>query len=280
MSERAAIGFDWKNFAIRAASALVLGGAALFAVWVFPLGGPLWRAPFLILIAIGGVLLAMEWSAMATPRAGVLASLVTAFTVLAGILLAFLGDDRPAWLVILIGAILAAWVAGRAGDKARDGAYGLLYIAPACVVLVWLIETPQGRGWALMLFACTWAADIFAFLAGNFLGGPKLWPRYSPNKTWTGFFGGLAGATVAAVIMAAVFMRLSLAGAALIGFVGGLATMGGDLWESMLKRRFGVKDSGDLIPGHGGLMDRVDGMMFAVMVFAVARLVVQFGWAH
>jgi phosphatidate cytidylyltransferase len=75
-------------------------------------------------------------------------------------------------------------------------------------------------------------------------------------------------------------MHLSLFGASLIGLAGGLATMAGDLWESMLKRRFGVKDSGDLIPGHGGLLDRVDGLMFAVMVFAVARLVVHLGWAH
>jgi phosphatidate cytidylyltransferase len=75
-------------------------------------------------------------------------------------------------------------------------------------------------------------------------------------------------------------MHLSLAGAALIGLAGGLATMMGDLWESMLKRRFGVKDSGDLIPGHGGLLDRVDGLMFATLVFAAARLIVRFGWAH
>jgi phosphatidate cytidylyltransferase len=88
------------------------------------------------------------------------------------------------------------------------------------------------------------------------------------------------GAVVAAVAVAASLMHLSLLGAGVIGFAGGLATMAGDLWESMLKRRFGVKDSGDLIPGHGGLLDRVDGLMFAVMVFAVARLVVKFGWAH
>jgi phosphatidate cytidylyltransferase len=80
--------------------------------------------------------------------------------------------------------------------------------------------------------------------------------------------------------IAATFMRLSLAGAGLIGLAGGLGTMAGDLWESMLKRRFGVKDSGDLIPGHGGLLDRVDGLMFAVIVFAVARMVVRYGWAH
>jgi phosphatidate cytidylyltransferase len=273
-------GFNWANVAVRAASALVLGGGALFSVWVFPLGPAIWRAPFLILIAVGGVLLSIEWSAMATPRAGVRATLITGIAVLAVILLAFGGYYGAAWEAVVLGAALAAGAARGAGNLARDGAYGVLYIAPACLVLVWLIESPQGRGWTLMLFASTWSADILAYVAGNLLGGPRLWPRFSPNKTWAGFFGGLTGAIAAAVAMAALFMRLSLAGAALIGFLGGLATMGGDLWESMLKRRFGVKDSGSLIPGHGGLMDRVDGMMFAVMVFAVARLVVRFGWAH
>jgi phosphatidate cytidylyltransferase len=277
---RTAKGFDWTNFAVRVASGSVLAAAALSAVWVFPLEPRLWRAPFLAMIAIGAVLLSMEWAEMATPRARRPASLTTALAVLGVIFCGFRDAYLAAWLVILTGVILTAWVAGRAGDKARDGAYGVLYIAPACLVLVWLIQTPQGRGWTLMLFTCTWAADIFAFLVGSVLRGPRLWPRYSPNKTWSGFFGGLAGATAAAVIMAALFMHLSLLGAALIGLLGGLATMGGDLWESMLKRRFGVKDSGSLIPGHGGLMDRVDGMMFAVMVFAVARLVVRFGWAH
>jgi phosphatidate cytidylyltransferase len=75
-------------------------------------------------------------------------------------------------------------------------------------------------------------------------------------------------------------MRLSLAGAAVIGLIGGLATMGGDLWESMLKRRYGVKDAGALIPGHGGVLDRVDGLMFAVMDFAAARLIVHVGFSH
>ena len=101
-----------------------------------------------------------------------------------------------------------------------------------------------------------------------------------PRKTWSGFFGGLIGAAAAAVGVAALLMHLSLVGAGLIGLTAGLATMMGDLWESMLKRRFGVKDSGDLIPGHGGLLDRVDGLMFATLVFAAARLIVHFGWAH
>ena len=124
-----------------------------------------------------------------------------------------------------------------------------------------------------MLFAVTWAADICAFAVGNALKGPKLWPRFSPNKTWSGFFGGLSGAMRPPRWRSAALLdaSLSLAGAALIGLAGGLATMAGDLWESMLKRRFGVKDSGDLIPGHGGLLDRVDGLMFAVAGRSPAR---------
>ncbi len=272
--------FDWTNFAVRAASGLVLAAAALFAVWAFRMPGPFWRAPFLILIAVGGVLMSIEWSAMALPSAAGRTTVATCLAVVAVIFLAFLGRFGEAWAAVAVGALLAAVLAGSASERAIDAAYGVLYIAPACLVFVWLIETPQGPGWTLMLFSTTWAADVGAFLIGSLLKGPKLWPRYSPNKTWAGFFGGLLAAVIAAVGVAAVFMRLSLAGAAVIGLAGGLGTMAGDLWESMLKRRFGVKDSGDLIPGHGGILDRVDGLMFAVMVFAVARLVVKLGWAH
>lgn len=272
--------FDWANFSLRLISGGILSAGALSAVWMFGLDGPWWRAPFLVLIAVGGVLLSVEWSAMATPRVARTVTVVTAMSVAGVILMAFVGRFAEAWVLICLGASLAAVSVGRSGDRAIDGAYGVLYIAPACLVFVWLIGTPQGPGWTLMLFATTWAADIGAFVFGNMFKGPKLWPRFSPNKTWAGFIGGLVTAIAASVAVAAMFMRLSLAGAGLIGLAGGLGTMAGDLWESMLKRRFGVKDSGDIIPGHGGLLDRVDGLMFAVMVFAVARLVVQYHWAH
>ena len=273
-------GFNWRNFGLRAASAAVLASLSLWAVWVFDGRGLLWRAPFLVLVAVAGALLSIEWASMASPQASRRASVVTTVAVVTTIFLAYAGYYEWAWLAVGAGAILAATVVRGASVRAIDAAYGVLYIAPACLLIVWLRETKQGQGWLLMLFATTWAADIAAFVVGNALKGPKLWPRFSPNKTWTGFFGGLIGAVAASVGVAAGFMHLSLAGAALIGLLGGLATMGGDLWESMLKRRFGVKDSGDLIPGHGGLLDRVDGMMVAVIVFAVARLVVRFGWAH
>eukprot|EP01035_Chromulina_nebulosa_P024098 gene24098-31309_t len=130
----------------------------------------------------------------------------------------------------------------------------------------------------MMLFATTWSADIGAFAVGSVLKGPKLWPRFSPNKTWSGFVGGLVSAMLAGSLMAALpYFNLNIYAAAAFGLAVGLATMAGDLWESALKRRFGVKDSGDLIPGHGGLLDRVDGLMFAVVVMAALRLANQLG---
>jgi len=182
---------------------------------------------------------------------------------------------------LVLGALAAALVARGVAERATDAAYGVLYIAPAALCLVWLRSTNQGHWWTLMLFASTWAADIGAFAVGSLLKGPKLWPRFSPNKTWSGFMGGLAAASATGAVMAGLSVfRLDLRAAALVGFTVGLATMAGDLWESALKRRFGVKDSGDLIPGHGGLLDRVDGLMFAVVVMAAARLANHLGWGH
>jgi phosphatidate cytidylyltransferase len=104
------------------------------------------------------------------------------------------------------------------------------------------------------------------------LKGPKLEPRLSPKKTWSGLFGGLlAGAAAASVFPLVTDLPLSPLMAGVIGLVGAAATVAGDLWESALKRRFGVKDSGGLIPGHGGLLDRVDGLMFAALVIAIVR---------
>ena len=194
-------------------SGAVLASGALAAVWVFGFDGPMWRAPFLVLIAVGGVLLSFEWAAMATPGASVRPAIATSLSVVAVIFLAFTGRYSEAWLAILFGAGATALLAGAAKRRAIDAAYGVLYIAPACLVLVWLIETPQGPGWTLMLFATTWSADIGAFIVGNLLKGPRLWPRFSPNKTWAGFAGGLIAAVVASVAVAAMFMRLSLAGA-------------------------------------------------------------------
>lgn len=269
MSERKS--FDWGNLRLRAISAAVLAPAVVAVVWW---GGWL----FLVMLAASVALLAVEWGLMSAPATPFRSALVICVAVLAAVFSAWLGYFAAAWLILPIGAILAALVARlwRLGERPADEAFGVLYIGAPSVALVWLRSGDIGRDWALMLLAIAWSADIFAFVAGNIFKGPKLWPRFSPNKTWAGLIGGLAASALAAVIVVAIAKGEgdpTRGWAAVIGLTVGLFTMAGDLWESMLKRRFGVKDSGQLIPGHGGLLDRVDGLMFAIMAMAGARLV-------
>jgi phosphatidate cytidylyltransferase len=266
--------FDWTNLGLRVASAAVLVPAALAAAWF---GG--W--PYLVLIAIGVALLAIEWGGMSAPVSPTRVAAAVAAAVLIAVFVGYRGDFIWAWGAILVTAAGAAVIARGVAERPADAAFGVLYIAPAALCLVWLRSTNQGAWWTMMLFAATWAADIGAFAVGSTFKGPKLWPRFSPNKTWSGFIGGLAAAMGAGSLMAWISaFKLNIWAAALIGLTVGLATMAGDLWESAIKRRFGVKDSGDLIPGHGGLLDRVDGLMFAVVVMAALRLANQLGWGH
>jgi phosphatidate cytidylyltransferase len=263
--------FDWKNLRLRAISAAVLAPAVVGLFW---LGGPL----FLVMVAAAVALLAVEWGTMSAPDTPFRSALVICMAVLAAVFAAWLGHVALAWLIWPLGAGAAALVSRlwKLGERAADEAFGVLYIGAPSIALVWLRSGDVGRDWALMLLAITWSADIFAFVAGNIFKGPKLWPRFSPNKTWSGLIGGLAAAALAAVIVVGVAKGEgdpTRGWAVVIGLIVGLFTMGGDLWESMLKRRFGVKDSGQLIPGHGGLLDRVDGLMFAILAMAVARLV-------
>jgi phosphatidate cytidylyltransferase len=119
------------------------------------------------------------------------------------------------------------------------------------------------------LFAIVWATDIFAYFIGRAVGGPKLAPRFSPKKTWSGAIGGVVAAVVVAVVIARLAKLNGLLPIAMIVVLLSVAAQAGDLFESMLKRRFGAKDSGRLIPGHGGLMDRLDGFVTAAVVAAV-----------
>jgi phosphatidate cytidylyltransferase len=265
--------FDWNNLGVRFASTVVLAPSVVFATY------PAWL--FLMMLSIAVALLAIEWAQMSAPRAPVRVATAIVIAALVSIFACYRGLVLDAWGLMLIGALFAAVVARNASERRRDASFGVVYITAPCLALTWLRVTPQGFRWTVLLFAVTWSADICAFLVGNALKGPKLWPRFSPNKTWSGFAGGLIGAMGSAMgVVAATRMSPSLGAAAVIGLGGGLATMAGDLWESMLKRRFGVKDSGDLIPGHGGLLDRVDGLMFAALAIAAARLVYKTGWAH
>ena len=263
--------FKGRDIGLRAASAVVLAPAAVLATWA---GGE-W---FLALLILACGLLAVEWAMMSAPTAWRATAAAVFLALLAAVTTAHVQQLSLALVLLVFGAAIAFLYARTRGLQGLDAAYGVLYLGWPAVLVIWLRDGrgEEGLHWTVFVLAVTWAADIAAYLFGSLIGGPKLWPRFSPNKTWSGFVGGLlAGLVAGAVITAFLDMgRLTIFWGAALGLAGALATMAGDLWESALKRRFGVKDAGKLIPGHGGLLDRVDGLMFAIVVVAAGRLLV------
>lgn len=258
------------DFGMRTASAVVLAPAAVLAIWA----GGLW---FLALILLACAVLAVEWAMMSAATAWRTMAGAVALGLVAAVVSAHAGQQSLALVMLVFGAVAAGLFARSRGQEALDAAYGVLYLGWPAVLLIWLrdVDTPSGLAWTVSAFVIAWASDIMAYLAGGLVGGPRLWPRFSPNKTWSGFIGGLvAGTGAGAALGAFLDMGLGPWWGAVLGLAAALATMTGDLWESALKRRFGVKDAGKLIPGHGGLMDRVDGLMFAVVAVACGRLIV------
>lgn len=252
----------------RIVSAVVMAVAALIAVASGPLS-------FAFLVAAGAAILAWEWVRLTGAGRFGVTGLALAFTVLSVIAAAF--AERP--LVAVAGALASAGlvflVASRSG-RAHPGwiAAGPIYIGVPSVALIWLRSSdPAGRELILWLLLTVWATDIGAFFAGRLIGGPKLAPRISPKKTWAG----LLGAIVCAVLVGFAASRFDPAApaAVLLAAAGALLAVvaqAGDLGESWVKRHFGAKDASHLIPGHGGLFDRVDGLLAAATVLAAAQL--------
>jgi phosphatidate cytidylyltransferase len=174
--------------------------------------------------------------------------------------------------------IVAEWI-GLTRGRPVVRLLAIAYSLAAIVALLWLRHQPDGgRETIVWIVACIWATDIGAFVVGRAAGGAKLAPRISPGKTWSGLVGGMAWAAVAS---AAVGYGFGLGHTIMLAAVGaGLAVVGqvGDLLESAAKRSAGVKDSGTLIPGHGGILDRIDGLIAVLVVVALVRLVVGGGW--
>ncbi|MEX3008774.1 phosphatidate cytidylyltransferase [Hoeflea sp. TYP-13] len=165
--------------------------------------------------------------------------------------------------VTAAGAVLALLLRALEG---RDywPAVGIIYSGFFGVAFAELRDSgAYGFAALIFLFAVIWSTDVFAFFGGRRFGGAKLAPSISPKKTWSGFFSGLVGGIVIGTIAAAMLTNSSLVWVALLAAILSVAGQMGDLFESGFKRRFGVKDSGALIPGHGGVMDRVDSVIFA-----------------
>lgn len=210
-----------------------------------------------------------------------LSTRVLSAVVLGPLLLAAVWFGFP-WidLVAAIAAPIMVWEWARL-TRGRPGAriIAFAYALAAIVALLWLRHQPgTGRETVLWIVVCVWAADTGAYFLGTIAGGAKLAPRISPSKTWSGLIGGMCWAAVASALTGLAFQLGETISLALIGLGLAVVDQAGDLLESAAKRSAGVKDSSHLIPGHGGLLDRVDGLVACLIVVSLVRLVVGGGW--
>ncbi len=249
----------------RLASAVVLIGVALSITWF---GG----YSFEILCELGAVLLLFEYMRICGPKISFGIRIAT-MALLVLFMLAWITDQVTVSLIIATAGIAVLSVSQLISRKNLWAPIGLAYaILPFCALTLFREGEEAGLFIIFLLFGCVWGADSLAYFAGRAIGGPKLAPKISPNKTWAGFFGGLAGALIVSWVIAAWF-GYSIT-TKFIVLVLGLAIISqiGDLAESALKRHFDVKDSGNLIPGHGGVLDRIDGLVAASVGLLVIGL--------
>ena len=183
------------------------------------------------------------------------------------------GLATAAWIIILLGVLatgVVAWPANR--PKVPWFMAGVIYIAVPVAALVAIRAEPTfGRAAVIWIIALVVAADTGGYLVGRTVGGPKLAPRISPNKTWSGLGGAVAGAALVGLLTAFVLNHTNVWMLTLISAVLGLLEQGGDLVESAFKRHFGVKDTSQIIPGHGGVLDRVDGLLAVAVAVVIAN---------
>ncbi|MEM7444575.1 MAG: phosphatidate cytidylyltransferase [Pseudomonadota bacterium] len=255
------------NLKTRILSALVLGPVAIGAIY---LGG----IAFFALIVIAFLVAQYEWLSLVAPKAPQWISLATYAALLGIALVAFLdGITSGLGFTVAVAILLFIVVRLAAAPGSIGIALGIVYVGGTMEAIVWLRELPGiGFGLTCFLFALVWATDVGAYCAGRALGGPKLAPRLSPNKTWAGLIGGMISAGIVGWLVALGFSARLAILAGVIAAVLALIAQMGDLFESTLKRRAGVKDSGTLIPGHGGVLDRIDGLMAAALVLTAWQL--------
>jgi len=252
------------ELALRVCSALVLVPLALGAAY---LGG--W--PFAVLWGLAAMVVLWEWNSLVAGSDQRIVLTTGGASLALAIALVLTGHLLAAVIVL---AISTLGVASLAPAKRRTWIAAGVPYAGALGVAPIVLRSDNGEGFlaVIFLFAVVWTTDIAAYFAGRAIGGPKLMPRVSPNKTWSGAIGGTLAAVVVALALAKVTALTGLFAIAMLAVILSVCAQGGDLFESFLKRRFGAKDSGHLIPGHGGLMDRLDGFVTASVVAALIGL--------
>ncbi|GAB1582076.1 phosphatidate cytidylyltransferase [Phyllobacterium phragmitis] len=254
------------NLQTRIVTAIVLGAITLLLTWF---GG----VSFTLFAIVIGAAVFHEWTALTASRQ-------TAFSrafgwlwfALTALLLLWDGSALPTIGMLAFGA---AFMAPLTWKTCKGWAVaGLLYAGLPMISLSLLRgDEPFGFTAIIFLFAVVWATDIAAYFNGRAIGGPKLAPRFSPNKTWSGAIGGAAAAVAAGVLVASLATPPGNLVAPILALLLSIIAQAGDLAESWVKRVFGAKDSGRLLPGHGGFMDRVDGLVAAaVLMYLIGAL--------
>jgi phosphatidate cytidylyltransferase len=250
------------NLTLRILSALVLAPVVLAAAYS---GGEY----FLIFIGVVVYLLGLEWASISTGRMFGLAPAVVCAGLIGSVILVGLGHNAIAFLALGVAAMIVSVFPSPPGRRGWL-AFGVIFIGVSFIALILMRADSQfGRNFIFWLFAVVWSSDTGAYVFGRAIGGPKLAPNISPKKTWAGFYGGLASSALAGVSTAMILDGPSVLALAALSTAVGFTAQMGDLLESWFKRKFSVKDSGNIIPGHGGLFDRVDGLMTAVLSCAV-----------
>jgi phosphatidate cytidylyltransferase len=265
MNDNASAG-KWSDLGVRAGSAALLIPAVLLDIW----WGGIWFSLFMTFL---GLLMAHEWTNIAHQRSSTQFALHAAAVLCAGFLPREIGIVSAIGVILLIAVIGVVANAMRDRDKTIFAFVGIPYVAFPVLALILLRSHDVWGVHAIMwLMLVVWATDTFAYFSGRIIGGPKLAPQLSPKKTWAGLLGGMFGAAIVSTIYAVFYLpgwiELALVAAALA-----VVAQMGDIFESALKRCYGVKDSGYLIPGHGGVLDRVDGLVAAGVVAALVGFV-------
>ena len=253
---------DSRNLLMRIVAAAVLIPLAVAIAYA---GGWLWAA----LVTLAAIGLFVEWLAI-VGLAGATRITVPGVAALAVAgLCSAIGRLDAALMALAVGFVVVVAIAP---ERRSWAAAGFLYAAAAEIASV-LLRLDPVKGFAALMFVLliVWVTDSGGYFAGRGIGGPKLWPRVSPKKTWAGAIGGFA----ASLVVAACFAALDLGRTGPLLLLAGMLSIAsqlGDLFESAVKRRFGVKDSSHVIPGHGGLLDRLDGFVAAILVAAIFGL--------
>jgi len=261
--------FLTQNLIIRVLSSLVLIPVVLGTVWA---GNWAFQA-LILLVSILGM---AEWVRLTAPNLSVRGktwAFVGLFLIL--VIGSFKGMSHAIVLSVPT-ALLLGYYAGCAGDQETRlslrlwGGLGIPYLAWSALAMIYLRNIPDlGVGLIVYLMLVVWATDIGAYFAGRLIGGPKLLPLISPKKTWAGLIGGMVFAGVVGYCVALGVAESRSLAAAVVAMVMAVVAQAGDFFESYVKRRAGAKDSGTIIPGHGGVLDRVDGLLFAAVFLAL-----------